>query len=461
MAAWGIALGSVAGAVAGLKGPPAVLPAAVLVLAAVVWRRRPLVALSLLVAAVSCLNGMRVAETGGELERRASAVPRCGVAATISAHTGLGTIVRIASIDCGEGSEPMEGVAVIDGAVADPGGALIGRVRLVPLGTSGFDAARRAAGIEAELDPIELVEAPPRRPLFAAAVVFRHAVQAAAHRLDARRAALLSGLTIGDTSGFDPATGSAMRRAGLSHLVAVSGSNVAMVLGAVLLLLAPLGRIAASVAAAAVLLLYVLVVGPEPSVLRAAAMGALGLTAVLVGRRSEPVAALGLAIGVVALVQPRLMTSVGLHLSVAATAGLILWSLPVATRLRLPRPLALAAGVTIAAQAGVAPLLIGVFGEISATGLVANLLAAPAVAPATILGLAAGLVQLVSEPLGGLLAVAAGPFLGWILMVGERCGSPSWAVLSLPGWSAWPLGLALTVLAVRTLSARPAVTLEP
>lgn len=130
--------------------------------------------------------------------------------------------------------------------------------------------------------------------------------------------------------------------------------------------------------------------------------------------------------------------SVGLQLSVAATAGIVLWTTRLAHALRaLPRVAALGLGATVAAQLAVAPLLVGTFGQLSLASPVANLMAMPAVAPATILGLAAGVVGTLSEAAGSAVARVAEPFSAWILLVGNSVGDLEWSSVALPKWGPW------------------------
>lgn len=261
----------------------------------------------------------------------------------------------------------------------------------------------------------------------------------------------MKGLVIGDTSGFTAEQESAYRKAGLSHLVAVSGSNIAMVAGAILLAAARSPHLVRYGLAAAGVGLYVLVVGPDASVLRAAAMGAIGIAAALGGRRVESWGALGLAVGVALLVRPDLLYSVGLHLSAAATAGIILWARPIAAAIPGPRLVALAAGVTLSAQIAVTPILGAAFGQVSLAALPANLLAAPAVAPATVLGLAAGCLSILVPGAGSAVARLAGPALWWVERVAAHLGAPSWAEVTLAPAMTWALGAAVLVALVFSL----------
>lgn len=260
-------------------------------------------------------------------------------------------------------------------------------------------------------------------------------------------AALLAGLTIGDTSGVDVNTTDAFRRSGLSHLVAVSGSNVAMVLAAIAIVTTRLPLVVRGGMALAGVGFYVAVVGPEPSVLRAAAMGVVGVIAYVAGRQATSLNSLGIALTVVLAVKPDLLFSIGLHLSAAATLGIVLWARPIEAVLRrVPALLRAPIAITLSAQIAVAPLLIVTFEELSLVAPVANVLAAPAVPPATLFGLAGGVAALVSEVAGQVVGSAAGPFARWILWVADETAGWSWASVTLSpvwGWvAALPVGLA-------------------
>ncbi len=357
---------------------------------------------------------------------------------------GLGTLAKLASIDCrGWGTVLDPGVAVLDGAVGVAGSSLTGRGWLLPLGTNLFERARARVGAQAALDPTELHLTAPVSGPHALAASARHHLESVTRSLHPARAALLRGLVVGDTERLDLALLEAFRRAGLSHLLAVSGSNVAIVVGAVALALRPAGLIARVAAGAGALGLYLLVVGPEPSVLRATLMGAIALAALVAGTRTDPLAALGVAVLVLIALRPGLVYSVGLHLSVAATAGIVLWGEAVARRAgRLPRVVAVPLGVSVGAQLAVAPLLVATFGELSLVAPVANLLAAPAVPPATVLGLGAALAHVLHPTAGNVLVRLAEPWVAWIVWVGEVFGSLPWASAGLPQEAALGLGAA-------------------
>ncbi len=184
-----------------------------------------------------------------------------------------------------------------------------------------------------------------------------------------------------------------MRDTGLTHLTAVSGSNITIVCGAGLLVAAWCGlrRRSRVVAAAAVLVAFVVVAGPEPSVLRAGVMGAVGLLGLVGSRRGTGMPALCLAVVVLAVVDPWLARAFGFALSVLATSGLLLLARPLAQAMSraVPTWLALAVAVPLAAQTVCGPVTILLSPQVPLTAVPANLLVAPAVAPATVLGVVA------------------------------------------------------------------------
>jgi competence protein ComEC len=469
---WLAALGLAAGTAAGLGSPSPRLGFVLVVTgcAALAFRRSAaLMLVGLVVAAggAGLVNGGRVMPPPGPLSALAAEVEICEVAGRITEQAGgLGTLVALDAAACDHAvlQGPL-GSAVCDCARAEPGARMRGEVRFVPLGKSSFGSARRRLGAQAEMVLRQVSFSGPQGPFMVSAAAVRQGLRDATSPLGAERGALLRGLTIGDTEGLTPATEQNLQRAGLTHLVAVSGSNVAIVLGAITYLARPLGHAGRIVAAAVALILFVLVVGPEPSVLRAAAMGAIGLIALASGRTTEPLCILGLALIAVLALRPGMIVSVGLQLSVAATAGLVLWGRPLASLMSPgpdgPRLLALGLGATLAAQLAVAPLLIIVFGELSIAGPLANLAAMPAVAPSTILGFGAAATSLVMAPLGEVLARLAEPFAGWILLVGDSLGAPGWASLQVPAWLGWAGALPALLMALRSARLPAEVPVSP
>jgi competence protein ComEC len=286
--------------------------------------------------------------------------------------------------------------------------------------------------------PPEVLGAPPW-PQRAAGGLRAGLVASAQRVLDPRPAGLLPGLVVGDTSGMDATLEEDFRRAGLAHLTAVSGANVAIVVAGVLTPLrrrAVDRRVQASVAALA-LLGFVLLAGPRASVLRAAAMGAVSLLALASGRSRAAVPALCATVAVLLLVDPRLARDAGFALSVAATAAIVLLAPTWSRRLRArgwPRLLADAVAVSGAAGLATAPLVAGLSGLVSLVSLPANLLAAPAVAPATVLGLLATVAGPVAFPLADGLTWAAGWPVRWLVLVAQEAAALPDAATS------WPAG---------------------
>ena len=405
---------------------------------------------------VGSLSASVRAEGSSEFVNAARSVPRCTISGRVlESAGGLGLTIAIHAAACSGRVLSVDGeVAIASDVSADSGADIAGSTWVLPLDPDDpFDRARRAAGAVVALDPIALEVGPVRGFFHRAAAWLRSSLRDATSDLDPRAGALMRGLTIGDTSGLDQPTTDRLRAAGLSHLVAVSGSNVAIVVGAVTVATrrSPLRRRVALAAGA--LGLFVVVVGPDPSVLRAAAMGSIGLWALSLGRRVEPLHGLAVALIVVIAARPAIVSSLGLHLSAAATAGIVLWAGAIAGKLRrLPAPVALVLGVTLAAQLAVAPILIAGFGEISIVAPLTNLLAAPAVPVATMAGLAASVIGLVSGGAADLLAALAAPFVRWVLLIGDLGGAHPHARLQLPSWTALVVAVPVLACALGSLS---------
>jgi len=233
---------------------------------------------------------------------------------------------------------------------------------------------------------------------------------------DGNAGALIPGMVLGDTSKQSLEFKLAMRRSGLAHLVAVSGANFAIVSAFVLWCMQFLfTRMKFRLSATAIALIcFIALVRPSPSVLRAAAMAAVLLIAVGTNRGRDSLPALGFAIGAVVVIDPWQARDAGFALSVLATGGLLLFAPKVAERFAsfLPGKLAQALAPPIAAIVFCSPILVALSGYISPISIVANLLAAPAVGPITILGFIAALLSpiapIVSMALIWLIRIPAG-----------------------------------------------------
>jgi competence protein ComEC len=231
-------------------------------------------------------------------------------------------------------------------------------------------------------------------------------------------AALLAGFLIGDTGGLSPTDVEALRRAGLVHFVAVSGSNVALFLLGWWLVTAPMSlhpRLRAAIGLVG-LAVFVMATRWESSVLRAAVMAAAFLVGGVAGIPVGAWSALGAAVVLLILISGQLASDVGFQLSVAATVGILVGAGMFSGR--EPRLVWGTLGATIAAQAAVFPLLLGHFGGVPLLAPLANLIAAPLVSAATVIGgvaVTTGLEWLViaATRLSGVVLALARVAAGW------------------------------------------------
>lgn len=231
-----------------------------------------------------------------------------------------------------------------------------------------------------------------------AAGTLRAGLQRACEPLPDDVGGLLPGLVVGDTSRLDPAVEADFRTTGMTHLNAVSGANVAIVLGVVLFAVrwARAGPVITALICGVALIGFVILARPSPSVVRAAAMGAIGLLALAAGRPRGALPALATAVVVLTVVDPELAGDAGFALSVLATAGLLVlaprWR-DAMRRRGVPAGLAEAVAVPAAAQLACGPVVAGLSGAVSLVSVPANLLAVPAIAPATLLGVLAAVLS--------------------------------------------------------------------
>ena len=283
----------------------------------------------------------------------------------------------------------------------------------------------------------------------------------AASTLPGDGADLLPGLAIGDTRAVGDELDAAMKASSLSHLTAVSGSNCAIVVGLIVLLCRALGlsRTTRVVIALVVLAAFVVLVTPEPSVVRAAVMASIVLGSLASGRPVRGVPVLGLAVIVLLAGDPWLARDYGFALSVLATAGLLLLAMPIARRLErwMPLPLATVIAVPIAAQVCCQPVLILLEPTLPTYGVVANVLAEPAAPAATVIGLLACIALPVVPWLGQVLTAIAWLPASWIAAVATFFASlPFGSIPWFEGVVGAALLAAVTILAVLGLRFRAA-----
>jgi competence protein ComEC len=266
----------------------------------------------------------------------------------------------------------------------------------------------------------------------------RSSLRAASAGLPAQPRGLLPGLIDGDTRGLDPVLSERFRIAGLSHLVAVSGTNCSILVGAVLLGLRRLGcgPTTRAVVGLAVLLSFVVVARPSPSVVRAAVMAAIALVALAGGRRRDGVPMLSAAVLGLLLWRPQLAADPGFAMSVLATAALLLiapeWAGALRRR-RVPPFVAESLAVAAAAHVVTAPVVAAISGRVSLVAVPANMLAEPVVAVTTVLGFCAALTAPFCLPLAALLAQLAGWPCRWLVWVANFFGSRHGATSPWPG----------------------------
>lgn len=265
----------------------------------------------------------------------------------------------------------------------------------------------------------------------------RSGLASAATSLPGDGGALLPGLAIGDTVAVSPTLGANMKTSSLSHLTAVSGANCAVVIGLILLVgrAIGLGRGLRVTAALLALVGFVVLVTPQPSVLRSAVMAALVLGAMAAGRPVNGLPVVAVAVLALLAFDPWLAVDFGFALSVLATAGLMTLTSPIARRLELvlPRWLALVVAVPLAAQLACQPILILLSPSLPLYGVLANALAEPASPVATVLGLVACIVLPIVPSAGHLLTAVAWLPAAWIAAVATFFANLPGARLPWPG----------------------------
>lgn len=265
----------------------------------------------------------------------------------------------------------------------------------------------------------------------------RAALRTACSGLSQPERGLVPGLVDGDTSGLDPALKQQFKIAGLTHLVAVSGTNAAILIGVVLLLLrrARVPPWISAVIGASCLVLFVVVARPSPSVLRAAVMAAVLLLSLATGRPRHGLPALAVAVLSLLAWHPDWSRNAGFAMSVLATGSLLVlapgWT-DALHRRHVPAGIAEGLAVSAAATAISAPVIVLLSGQVSLVSLPANLLAETAVAPATVLGVLAAATAPWCPALGAAWAYAASLPCRWLVGVATFFASMPGATVAWP-----------------------------
>jgi len=332
-----------------------------------------------------------------------------------------------------------------------------GRIR--PLGTSDYDAYLAGMGVTASCDATDLAVLSHDDSPGGRLEAFRQASGDALQRvLPEPEGGLAAAILIGLRDRVDRDVAAAFTTAGVSHIVAISGWNIAIVAASITALLRGfMTRRKRTAVIIVAIVAYTLFAGASASVLRAALMAGVAVTAVESGRASRVTVSLAWAAALMLLVEPATVADVGFQLSTAATAGLVAWGTPL-TRLlerrlpRLPGALRESLGVSLAAQAATLPIVLLSFGRLALIAPAANLVAVPLVPPvmaAGLLAFVAGWLAVLGMPswLGGLLAMPASMLLSALIAVVRVAASVPGANLTLGP----PANLAAGALAVALL----------
>jgi len=303
-------------------------------------------------------------------------------------------------------------------AAADPGDRLVVSGRVAPVDPRTSRA--RGSHVAGRLYPSHLE--PGGRPAWPwrIAGVVRRGIASLDHPLSSSQRALFEGFVLGDASGQTAVQRADFRASGLTHLLVASGENIAFVL----LLAAPVlmrtGLRTRWVLTVTLCVLYALVTGLEPSVLRAATMAVVATTSAGLGRPVRSWRTLAYAVTALVIADPFLVHSAGFGLSVGASVGILALARPLVDvspgPLWFRGPLA----VTVAAQLGVAPLLLGFPGGMPVAAVPANLLAALPAGLVMVLGLPALALAASGLPGSGLLLWVPRLLLGWVDAVARR-----------------------------------------
>ncbi|HEY6812877.1 MAG TPA: ComEC/Rec2 family competence protein [Propionibacteriaceae bacterium] len=279
--------------------------------------------------------------------------------------------------------------------------------------------------------------------------------------------ALVPALVLGDTSGLDTALTENFTSTGLTHLTAVSGANLTLLLAFLLTAARWIGLRGWSLRllGLAGVIIFVALCRTEPSVLRAAAMGLVALAALGSGSRAAGVRNLAVASVILLLLDPFLSRSIGFTLSVVACAGIVWWARRWTMIINswLPLIVAESIAVPLAAQLATTPVLAAVSERVSISGLVANALAGPFVGPATVLGFAAAGASLVSGALAagfGFGAAWSAQMIIWIARGGAQLPGSEWHVPVTPLTLTWlSVGSLLLAISMAYVLARPWLSL--
>jgi competence protein ComEC len=342
--------------------------------------------------------------------------------------------------------------------VLEAGDRVVLQGRLGPLHPNRFDGRARWRHAVGRLDRVQLLALEPARGALRLANGLRDVVLRGTAPLPPTPRALLAGFLLGDTRAVPDDVVLAYRNSGLSHLLAVSGENVAFTLALFGPLLRRLNLGPRTIAAVVIVLIFATMTRFEPSVLRASALSIVALGSSFVGRPASSVRALALAIIVLLALDPFLLHSVAFWLSCGASAGIATLSGPL--RARLPGPMWLRSplAVSLAAQVGVTPVLLATFGSVPVVTPLANLLAAPAAEAVGVYGMLASAIGGLGPGLAPVLQTPSAVLLAWVTIVARSGAAIGLDVDRRTAWLLLAAGCAaaavVTIRRHRTLDAR-------
>lgn len=385
--------------------------------------------------------------------------------------------VRAAQVEVGGTVTPVSGLVLVQAprhAAYSYGDRVqaIGALQLPPV----FDdfsyrdyLARRGIYALLRADAVDIIGRDGGRPWLAAIYALRErSVQTIRRLLPSPQAPLLAGILLGDESGIPADVREAFNRTGAAHVIAISGANIAILLRVLMGLLDPVvGRKRATWAAGLGVMAYVVLAGGDASVVRAAIAGVVALTAARLRRRTYGLTTLAFAVWIMSLYDPDVLWDIGFQLSVAATAGLVLFAedftrllarflariLPAETAARVVRWLSEPLAISLAAQVATTPLILLYFGRFSAASLLTNLLIVSVQPYIMVAGWVALLAGLLAVPLGEVVAWVVWLPLTYTLFVVESLARFEWASFDfrLSAGTAWVVYTVLIAVAVLRL----------
>ncbi len=346
-----------------------------------------------------------------------------------------------------------------------------GTLRAPPDGPYGAYLARTGVAATLVTRSVRLLDAPADADRVVQGVR-ADAGDALARALPEPAAGLAAGILIGLRERVDRELAADFTTTGLSHVVAISGWNIALVAGLVAALLGAWPRRRRAIATVAAIALYTVLAGASASVLRAAVMAGVALLARETGRPGTAARALAWAVVVLLVVSPGTVTDAGFQLSAAATAGLLAWGTPLAARFRasapwLPGFIVEGLAVSLAAQAATLPIVLLSFGRLAPLSPLLNLVVVPLVPMAMATGtvaMAGGLLVGAGAPpiLATLLGLPGALVIGLLVVIVQAAADLPFAGVTLePAAGAALGGVAAAMLIVIAARRRIARALGP